>query len=534
MIQKETFNRIQFLRVWLIFAILIATIFPANGQILEEEVEVITFETVLDDLLHKSSQTIRVTNKTIDFGLFSVRKIGRIFPDARIDSGKLILDKTLVFENCVILGKGLSNIEITNLIFLDCDISSLTLSSLKASSIEISQSSLHSIRIINSTLDRLKLTKNINDSGIGSITIFKSEINMLLQLEENEYFQNIGVFASDIRNMRLRGNKSALAGFTNNKFLEQVEIIDESADEVMIRRNTFFEDSISTIIDVACEKLVILGNEFNSPIQFADSKVGTKAEIADNVFRKPVDFHDVSLPEFGKYVPFSQFDNGFVVYKHLYGEDSPDGATCYYCELYEGQTDIELADKTNFDKLVQSYEIMFLGYKSNGDIESANLSYIKIKDLYLNRLRFLYHENGGFSHYFRWKLAQLLKFYTNHGTDPALSILISIYVILIFAVFYVFFPSEWDVTSKARLLADYRDFTEKNEKGRMKPFLALLIGFSISILNAITLSLNSFVTLGFGTIPTTGAARYVCILQGFIGWFLLSIFTVSLINQILF
>jgi len=39
--------------------------------------------------------------------------------------------------------------------------------------------------------------------------------------------------------------------------------------------------------------------------------------------------------------------------------------------------------------------------------------------------------------------------------------------------------------------------------------------------------------VGFGTIPTRGLARYVCIIQGFIGWFLLSIFTVALINQVL-
>jgi hypothetical protein len=37
--------------------------------------------------------------------------------------------------------------------------------------------------------------------------------------------------------------------------------------------------------------------------------------------------------------------------------------------------------------------------------------------------------------------------------------------------------------------------------------------------------------LGFGNIPTKGVARYICIIQGFIGWFLLSIFTVALINQ---
>ena len=55
----------------------------------------------------------------------------------------------------------------------------------------------------------------------------------------------------------------------------------------------------------------------------------------------------------------------------------------------------------------------------------------------------------------------------------------------------------------------------------------------ISLINAITLSLNSFTTLGFGTIPTKGVARYLCIIEGFLGWFLLSIFTVALINQVL-
>ena len=55
----------------------------------------------------------------------------------------------------------------------------------------------------------------------------------------------------------------------------------------------------------------------------------------------------------------------------------------------------------------------------------------------------------------------------------------------------------------------------------------------VRCLNAITLSLNAFSTLGFGEIPTKGIARYVTIIQGFIGWFLLSIFLVSLIGQIL-
>jgi hypothetical protein len=64
-------------------------------------------------------------------------------------------------------------------------------------------------------------------------------------------------------------------------------------------------------------------------------------------------------------------------------------------------------------------------------------------------------------------------------------------------------------------------------------FFYLLFVLVVRCLNAITLSLNAFSTLGFGEIPTRGIARYMTIIQGFIGWFLLSIFLVSLIGQIL-
>lgn len=496
---------------------------------------VISYNTVINELINGKSATVRFSNVTIDLGNFSLRKIDRYFKNAEIDSGRLILNKSIELHNCKILGKGFSDLEITNILLNNCEYETLTLSNLHAVSLRIDGGQLKGLRIFNSVIDNLLIRSlKSEESNTGSITLFKNRIDNKLILESNSGFENINVIGSELQQVKFSKNKSGVTDLTNNIIKKELSFNDIQAEDVMFRKNEIKGDSIPHIIDVNCDKLVLIDNSFAAPVQFADSKIGTRLEMASNIFSEPVDFHDVSFPEFGKYVPFSQFKKGFVVYKNLYGEESPTGTNCYYCELYKGETEEELADKTNFDKLVQSYEIMFLGYKSTGDIESANLSYIQIKDLYLNRLGYLYHKNGGFKHYFRWKLAQLLKFYTNHGTDPALSIVISIYVILIFAVFYFFYPSEWDVTSKARLVSDFRDFADKNDKGRLKPFLTLLIGFGISIINAITLSLNSFVTLGFGTIPTTGAARYVCILQGFIGWFLLSIFTVSLINQILF
>ncbi|MBE9467084.1 MAG: hypothetical protein IMY72_02040 [Bacteroidetes bacterium] len=80
-------------------------------------------------------------------------------------------------------------------------------------------------------------------------------------------------------------------------------------------------------------------------------------------------------------------------------------------------------------------------------------------------------------------------------------------------------------------------------KSARKVFVAITVSFSIIIyiiylglvraLNSTTLSINAFSTLGFGAIPVKGASRYITILEGFLGWFLLSIFSVSLISQML-
>lgn len=63
--------------------------------------------------------------------------------------------------------------------------------------------------------------------------------------------------------------------------------------------------------------------------------------------------------------------------------------------------------------------------------------------------------------------------------------------------------------------------------------VALIYDLLIKVLNAVMLSVNTFTTLGFGEIPIKGLPRYLAIIQGFIGWFMLTIFSVSLISQLL-
>ncbi|WP_347174590.1 hypothetical protein [Polaribacter uvawellassae] len=61
----------------------------------------------------------------------------------------------------------------------------------------------------------------------------------------------------------------------------------------------------------------------------------------------------------------------------------------------------------------------------------------------------------------------------------------------------------------------------------------IVVDLLIKFLNALTLSINTFTTLGFGEIPIKGIPRYLAVVQGFIGWFMLTIFSVSLISQLL-
>jgi hypothetical protein len=87
----------------------------------------------------------------------------------------------------------------------------------------------------------------------------------------------------------------------------------------------------------------------------------------------------------------------------------------------------------------------------------------------------------------------------------------------------------------------YQDWNKLDKAGRFRAstivtlnFLGFLLwGLIMRLVNSFTLSLNAFVTLGYGEIEAKGIARYFCVIEGLVGWFLLSIFSVSLISQIL-
>ena len=88
------------------------------------------------------------------------------------------------------------------------------------------------------------------------------------------------------------------------------------------------------------------------------------------------------------------------------------------------------------------------------------------------------------------------------------------------------FPDEWETMSQTKKVIATVMYG-------MVFMMTVVWFFLIHVLDSVALSLNVFSTLGFGQIPIKGIPRYLTILEGFIGWFLLSIFSVSLISQVI-
>jgi hypothetical protein len=101
----------------------------------------------------------------------------------------------------------------------------------------------------------------------------------------------------------------------------------------------------------------------------------------------------------------------------------------------------------------------------------------------------------------------------------------------------------FELLNKSLLKLDLCKKSWKKVSGRQKLILGFLagiyfLGFVINgiimrAINSVTLSLNSFVTLGAAGIETKGIARYVTVAEGSVGWFFLTIFAVTLITQLL-
>lgn len=450
------------------------------------------------------------------------------------------------------------------------------------------------------------------------------------------------------------GGKSFIT-FDNENFIIESCAIEESFDVrlslddaspyfFVLKRSTFPAFDLSTFIFLRNYEFYISSNRFedlrlttrSSSGSLRNSQVGGISVLAfaekgnisilDNHFEDFVSYYRDFDPKvlvntnwqqwFGKYTSstFRKFLPNDVDMNNL--EGSIEEKFFRRKSFLQYQDSLRFSNYEAYKLLTRELAAFYSDYKQNHDKENANLVYREIKNLETQRLAYLYELNPNFKTFFKWRINQFLKAFSAYGTEPERAIIFSMYVILAFALVYLFFPNYWDSHGKNRIMDRYRFFlkyvnrdsgmhevyldekkpellasedfklylqeqgktapkffmatalplyrwsvagtntfswmlskvdvlkgkwsdTEDSKKGGKSVLLvaafliALLYDLFIKVLNALMLSINTFTTLGFGEIPIKGLPRYLAIIQGFIGWFMLTIFSVSLISQLL-
>jgi len=467
------------------------------------------------------------------------------YPKMPLDStGYLIIDKTISIKIAEVDNLEISNLNINtlkltidyaqNLILKNCRIDNLILTinqlenhawlldnHLVSSSIKTSSNDynsmfwLHSNILDNVTvsIDGLSSLELINNS----FALHKKEIDA----SDSAYFK--------INQQLLDYNDTPNSLWLNCQNVKNV-IIWKNYNIKNVEEYEF--DALSLTGEV--ENLKILENSIYLPLQFIDLTITKRLEIIKNEFMgfKALGLYRALFPELLINIDWKQFQHKVYILTDASQNETHDGFARFGTVPYFGEALEEMQFHDRCRALFDAYSKFYNHYRNSGDIEAANAVYRELQDLHTLRYKYLASNNPDVKSIFRWRLNQLISYYTGYGTDPVKAIIISIYIIMGFAIFYFFFPSEWDKESKLKTLSNLKTALARDKKSFFKPLIRSFYFMTISLINAITLSLNSFVTLGFGSIPTKGIARYVCIIQGFIGWFLLSLFLVSLFNQV--
>ena len=477
-----------------------------------------------------------------------------------------------------------------------------------------------------------------DDIELDTSVLGNNQINMLGQKYE-EYAPDIGFWNSNfhknviidvgsIENYSSISFNMFYSKFFSKKTRFDYRIYTNNIRETHVDENLFEGNGYLTLGADTSTFTSIYGNNFGdfrvsfSKASFNDTDVYlVEKNIFKNEFLLYIDqFVMTHVYRWSQWEEKVLSSGGYDLYlKHLMEQDN----TLDYDEIFKVDTvfnnyknkykfEFENSYKFEMQLLGQFYEF----YKDQHDTDYANKVYVEFKNLETRRFAYLYKKDPTFSSYFTWKINQFLKIFSGYGKDPSLSIIMSLYVIFIFAFVYMLFPNDWETGKKNKLMkrlqfftkyfkqkesikeiydeerqhdvmsyTEFRDYMLHSKKEipsffiwlakpiyffssynrkvtgrvlkrtdflkgrwvdlskRRKAVTSIIIGIwiftliifdvLIRFLNSLTLSINTFTTLGFGEIPTKGIPRYLVLIQGFFGWFMLTIFSVALISQLM-
>ncbi len=534
--------------------------------------------------------------------------INKIFFDVYLLDLSEVSTKRIYFYNCTFSSESETPLIIDNpgnlekLNIVGCSFNSpFTISN-------ISQNSNYPVIIENCIFRNDFSIENAAGSGINKLNIRKNSFAALVTIKSS-------VDNLFITNNSFNADSSIFKTRDEEEIYYQLCLSDNSSlGSIRLSNNRFLNNGLENIfsIDLSSTEADELQLDFNN-LQTLDL---TGASIEKSLL---IDSLNVE-----KYIGILNFDfpesNTNISWYNLGGEKL---AIFNYDEfnqldIYQAKTDKQLSNNLMYNDLMSAYAKFNTLYHDRGDISSANSSYVEIKDIETRRQAYIQTVKPTFNNYINYNLNRFLRFFSDYATNPGKSLIMSIWIILIFSAVYVFTFSRWDGMNLKYLalqidhFSDYiihdkpikecfqrktnlveRDledlinkYIEANKKiprmlhlftnpllflGRIRfsilpnliryfnfqpkawsnlnlwqktESVIIIIGISVifilyilfvKIINSLILSLNSFIVIGFGAMPEEeeGIAMYLSIIEGIIGWFLMTIFTITLFSQVL-
>ncbi len=264
----------------------------------------------------------------------------------------------------------------------------------------------------------------------------------------------------------------------------------------------------------------LLKDTFHCNVSLANVSVKERVNIEQCQFDSLVAMQGFKIPQSNTNARWSQFSGNKLAIIH-------EGNI-----QYETNMPLNKEREDYFFNIIKSYSQLLRAYKNNGDGESADKCFIEMKDLTTAKSYWNWKQKPTVNHFMDWQLKRFLRTFCDYGVNPGKALYYSVFFIAFFALFYMAMPPEPMHFTWKEVVAVF--FKRKGSFWSWTKEKAAYAGYIIKLyFKSLGYSMNAFVTLGFGKLPGTGAARYVAVVEGIIGWFLFSVFGASLIGQIL-
>jgi len=367
------------------------------------------------------------------------------------------------------------------------------------------------INFLTAAASKSKITGNFYEPSFQSkILIDSSLVNQSLNFyesqSENTLPQNLHIYYS-IRNSKIN------RGSSDSQYFLNISLNDFSTISI---DNSLFSSSIEGLpieLKGNCKDFIINNSQFEVSLVYNFSDVGHELSLENSIFNG-VSFFRTTFPSnnFYVYSDWSILSENLqiIIPKKEIAEisNSSDSAS-YLPFVFDPQKNINEDSIALYNELIAIYQNWNHIYKSRGDRTSANRSYVEMREIETQKLKTDYYGRKKLKKLFQLRFNQILLYSSDYGSNPLLVLFNMLFVIIFFGFIFIIVPNEID-SSEAKPLG--------------KVLLQVWFAFDQS--------LRAFLTFGKSdnAIPI---ARFIALIEGLFGWFLIVLLAVSLLYQAL-